>query len=136
MKSGTSTLEAALERTPFVVAYRTSPINYFLARRLVSLDRIALANLVAGEDVVPEAIQRDANPEHLAELLLPLLEPDSPRRSEMVRRLEKVRDALGEAGAANRVAEVAAELLGDPVSSGPSSPGGSPSTDTSPEPAP
>ena len=48
VKSGTSTLEAALEGTPFVVAYRTHPLTYALARRLVRVPHVALANLEIG----------------------------------------------------------------------------------------
>lgn len=110
VKSGTTTLEAALEGTPFVVAYRTSPVTYLLARGLVRVEQIALANLVAGRSVVPELIQGDATPEKLAEALAPLID-DGPERDSMVEGLEGVRDALGDSGAASRVAAIAAEIL-------------------------
>lgn len=110
VKSGTTTLEAALEATPFVVAYRTSRLTYFLARRLVRVDHVALANLVAGRRLVPELIQDDATPGALASAVEPFLE-EGKERAAVVGGLRSVRESLGTPGAAERVAAIAGELI-------------------------
>ena len=113
VKSGTSTLEAALAGVPFATAYRTHPLTFALARRLVRVDHIAMPNLIAGRRVVPELIQHEATPARLARELLPLLDDTEARRA-MVAGLGEVRRALGSAGAARRVAGIAESLLFPP----------------------
>lgn len=111
VKSGTGTLEAALAGTPFVVAYRMNGLTYSMAKRLVRVPHIALANLVADRRVVPEFVQDEATPENLARALLPLLEEKGPARRAMIAELAAVQGALGRGGAGERVAEIAVELL-------------------------
>jgi lipid-A-disaccharide synthase len=116
VKSGTSTLQAALALTPMVITYRVHPATFFLARRLVRVPHVGLVNLVAGERVAPELLQNEATPGRLAAALLPFLAPSSSERARALRGLARVRDALAPAGdglcTSDRVAALAAELVG------------------------
>jgi lipid-A-disaccharide synthase len=111
VKSGTATLEAALEGTPAAVAYRTSSPTWLLASALLRTEYVSLPNLVAGAAVVPEYLQRAATPHALADALIPLLNPGSPEREEQLRGMATVRGRLGRPGAAGRVANMVVELM-------------------------
>jgi lipid-A-disaccharide synthase len=116
VKSGTTTLEAALSETPMAIVYRTHPLTYRLAKRLVQVDHIGLVNLVAGERLVPEFIQEDATPAALSAALLPLIQASHPDRDRALAGLAKTRSRLVAPGTedrrvADRVVELAAELI-------------------------
>jgi lipid-A-disaccharide synthase len=112
VKSGTSTLEAAIAGTPLIVAYRVGALNYEIARRLIrGIRYIGLVNLVVDRSVAPEFIQNEMRPIAMADALEPLLLRGSMQRTEMLANLDAVRAALGEAGAAERVARIALEML-------------------------
>ena len=110
-KSGTITLELALAGVPMVVGYRTTALEWAVARRLVRVPSIVLVNLVAGRRVVPELLQERLTPGRAAEALEPLLDEASATRRTMLRGFEAVRARLGEPGCADRVAAHALELL-------------------------
>lgn len=106
--SGTATLEAALLGAPMVITYRTSFLSYVLARLLVRVPFIGMANLVAGRGIAPELIQYDATPERLAAAARSVLE-DPEARDAMQAGFREVRARLGEPGAPARAAH---EILG------------------------
>ena len=91
--SGTATVEAALIGNPFVVVYRVSPVTYAIAKRVVHVPHVAMANLIAGKLVVPELIQHDFTASKIVQHLAPLL-PDGPRRQSMMQELAGIRNAL------------------------------------------
>jgi lipid-A-disaccharide synthase len=110
--SGTVTLELALSGVPTVAAYRLSAFEAFLARLIrlqASLPSVILANLVLGENVVPEFLQADCTPERLAAALLPLL-ADTPQRRRQVEAFGRLDAIMGVGGTAPS-AEAAAAVL-------------------------
>ncbi|MGH9561850.1 MAG: lipid-A-disaccharide synthase [Terracidiphilus sp.] len=116
--SGTATVEAALIGNPFVVVYRVSRLTYAIARRLVKVPHVAMANLIAGKRVVPELIQHDFTAENVIQHLRRLL-PDGPARESMMKELGAVREALhvpsaaGQSKESNAIETVAAIVLGE-----------------------
>ncbi|HEY3989602.1 MAG TPA: lipid-A-disaccharide synthase [Acidobacteriaceae bacterium] len=138
--SGTATVEAALLGNPFVVVYRLSKVSYAIARRVVTVPHVAMANLIAGRRVVPELIQEEFTAAKVVAALKPLL-ADGPAREETMAGLREVRerlqthDAAGAAGegAVERAARICVELLGTGAASLLSKPAGSSSRREEPE---
>ena len=108
--SGTVTLECAWFRVPTVVLYKTSWITYLLGRLFVKVKHIAMPNVLAGREVFPEFIQREANEENLAREANRFFD-DVGRRLELREELDVIADSLGERGAAGRAAESVGRLL-------------------------
>ncbi|RTZ96235.1 MAG: lipid-A-disaccharide synthase [Deltaproteobacteria bacterium] len=108
--SGTVTLEAAISGVPMVVIYKVSPLSYLLGRVMIRVKFISLVNLVAGREVVPELIQKEASPGRITGKVLEIL--SQPGRLDTIRRdLADVREILGTGGAARRVAKIALEMM-------------------------
>ena len=87
--SGTVTLELALAGVPTVAAYKVSLLAEIVMRLHSPLKTVILANLVIGERIVPEFLQRDCRPERLADALAPLL-ADTPERSRQIEGFAKL----------------------------------------------
>lgn len=111
VKSGTTTLETAIIGTPFVIVYKTSPLNYALLRPLISVEHFGLVNLIARERLVKELIQQDFTPQILSAELFKLIEPENNRK--MRSRLYEVAEKLGHGGASRRAAEAILRELED-----------------------
>jgi len=108
--SGTATVECAVLGRPMVVVYRMSRPSYAIARALVRVRFIAMPNILAGERIVPELIQQQADADHLTRELTRYL--DSPElRADTAGRLATVREALVWPGAAERAARLVLEKL-------------------------
>jgi len=100
--SGTATLETALLNVPQVVCYKTSWLNYRIAKMVIKVKFISLVNLIMGKEIVKELIQNDCNPSALQlELGKLLIEPD---RTNMLKNYEKLGKIVGSGGASERVA--------------------------------
>lgn len=110
VKSGTSSLEMAIRGVPEVICYRTSPVNYLLAKAFVRIKNIGMPNIIAGKTIVPELIQQHLNPEDLARTLRLYIE-DRALYEATQQAYAGMRESLGTLRASHEVAAWAAELL-------------------------
>jgi lipid-A-disaccharide synthase len=109
--SGTATLEGAIAGAPMVIIYRLSRISYLIARMLVKVKCIGLANIVVGRKVVPELIQNEVTPQRIAQEAEKILQ-DSATREAIKAEFKLVKEKLGERGASQRLARIALQMMG------------------------
>ncbi len=108
-KSGTVTLELAVAGVPMVAAYKVTAFEAPILRRVIKAPSVILANLVLGENVVPEFLQEDCTVENLTQALLPLLS-DTPERQRQLDAFARL-DAVMEIGVAHPSARAAEIVL-------------------------
>ena len=92
--SGTATLEAALMGIPQIVCYKTNPLSYMIARRLIKVPYISLVNLILHRPAVPELIQANCSANNLADDLKMIL-PDGAKREDQLDISRKIREEIG-----------------------------------------
>jgi lipid-A-disaccharide synthase len=112
--SGTVTLELALAGVPSVVTYRVSLFEEAIGRMFLRGSTIVLANLVLGENAMPEFLQRDATPEQLAAAVAPLLgpTPERVRQVDAFARLDRIMQ-IGRVSPSARAAEIVLRTVGE-----------------------
>jgi lipid-A-disaccharide synthase len=106
-KSGTVTLELALSDVPMVVAYKVSLLDELVARLAIQVPSVVLPNLILGENVVPELLQRSCTPGSLADALVPLITdgPERLRQVDAFARLDPIMQ-VGPVSPSTRAAEI------------------------------
>ncbi len=107
--SGTATLETALLETPMVVFFKASFISYHIAKLLVKIKFISLANLLLGQGVVPELVQKDATAGNIMSELKKLLDNET-YRNRMISELRKIKNLFKGKKPSARVASIVGEI--------------------------
>ena len=109
--SGTMSMRCALAGIPGAIAYRTNPLTYFMARRLVKVPFIGIANLLLNEPMYPEFIQGLATPARLAAQLQASV-TDRNRILQTRTQAARLQKLLGEPAAGSIGAWLAGHLAG------------------------
>lgn len=100
--SGTATLETALFKIPQLVCYKTSRLNYWIAKMILKLKYISLVNLILNQNAVPELIQGECSSKKLIQALEKLLHPENKTQKSLFKKLEST---LGTKKASREVAQ-------------------------------
>lgn len=110
--SGTATVEAALIGNPFIVVYRVSRLTYAVARRVIKVPHVAMVNLIAGREVVPELIQSNFTAQNVSSHLQKLLHDETARSSMQADLAEVGASLYVDKGAIEQAASITVELMG------------------------
>jgi lipid-A-disaccharide synthase len=108
--SGTATLETAIMGVPMIIAYRVSPISFWIGKLVIKVKHVGLVNLVAGEEVAPELIQDKVTAQNLADKALSILR-NKKLKTEIINKFDIIKEKLGSQGASQRTAKIALDMM-------------------------
>ncbi|HKL76536.1 MAG TPA: CDP-glycerol glycerophosphotransferase family protein, partial [Halanaerobiales bacterium] len=109
--SGTATLEALIMETPMIVLYETGWSTYKIGKKIMKTDYIAMPNIIAGTEVVPEFIQDEIDVKNIYDKTKFFLNKDY-LLTDKKKKLKIIKDKLGEKGAVKKTAELVLEVGG------------------------
>lgn len=104
IKSGTSTLEAALFNLPEVCCYSANAASIWIAKKFVNIKYFSLPNLIMDKKVITELLQEQLTEENL-KTELQLVIQEGTHRTEMLNNFEQLNQLLGGTGASERIAK-------------------------------
>lgn len=107
---GTANLEAALLETPTISFYRLSPLTYYAGVRFIRIANYSIVNILAGEKIIPELIQKHFTPENIYRETKKILD-SAEIRSEMISRFKKIKSMLGTKKASQNAARELEKLI-------------------------
>jgi len=112
IKSGTSTLEAAIFQLPMVIVYKISGLTYLIVKNLIKVKNIGMANIMLNEQVVPELIQHDVSHKNIyAKSKEILSNPDI--YNSIKQKLSLAKEKLGDSGASKKAAQIIYKMMND-----------------------
>ncbi|NIM58088.1 MAG: lipid-A-disaccharide synthase [Candidatus Aminicenantes bacterium] len=107
---GTANLEAAFLETPLISFYRISPLTYFFGHRLATIKNFSIVNILAGERIIPELIQRDFTAQNIFEETKKIIDSEE-QRSGMIAQFRKIKKTLGDRTASQNAALELTKLI-------------------------
>lgn len=107
--SGTVTLEIALLETPMVIINKLSWLSYALVSRMLKIDNIGLCNIIAGMNIVPELLQKEATVDNIAIEINKILD-NKDYAQQMRRDLSRIKDLL-DSDKKSEISDVVIEML-------------------------
>lgn len=110
-KAGTSTMECTLLGTPYLIFYKTFPLNYYLLKPIVKVDKLGIANLLLGKDAIKEFVQNEFTADKIASELLRILEDDK-YKEKITNALKEVWEILGSKEASVNAAKLIKQTAG------------------------
>lgn len=88
MASGSATLEALLLKIPHIICYKVSATTFFIGKMLVKTNHVGMSNILAGEEIAPELLQKNCNVKEMIRRIEQLFDPEF--KAEVVKKLERV----------------------------------------------
>ncbi len=102
--SGTATIEACIAETPMIVFYKVNNLSWTFGHWLIKTKYLCMVNICADEEIVPECYQNLFNVNKILELTK-LMINSKELRNNQIKKLQNVKNSLGNKGASKRIAE-------------------------------